>query len=58
MNPVTLIANRLHPVYQGRQLSQNQVSEAYDLLIDQLESDGLEQLAAFRNRAGVFTKLF
>lgn len=43
LHPVSLVANLVHPQYQGYNLTSAQVSEVYKFLMDYFTNDGLEQ---------------
>jgi hAT family C-terminal dimerisation region len=58
LNKYCLAANVLHPKYNGQLLSSDQLDDVDDFFLEELSNDGLEDLADFKEKRGVFKTLF
>jgi hAT family C-terminal dimerisation region len=58
LNKYCLAANVLHPKYNGLLLSDVQIDESDDFFLEELSNEGLEDLAAFKEKRGLFKTLF
>ena len=58
MQPVVLAASFLHPLYQGHQLTKEHLKKVNEFLLKNLEMSVLDQLANYKNKRGIFSKLF
>lgn len=60
LNPVSLVANFLHPSYQGRRFmnTKRYAEIVNEFLIDELDENGLTDLVKYSNKNGLFHKLF
>ena len=58
MQPVCLAANFLHPSYRGHKLSKTELFRINEFLLVNLDEDGLNQLTYYKNKKGIFFKLF
>lgn len=57
LNTVTMTANYLHPIYRGKRLSQDQLTEVNTYLLDKLDTDQLESLRKFTENEDIFANL-
>lgn len=53
----SMTANYLHPIYRGKRLIQNQMTEVNTYLLDKLDADQLESLRKFTKNEDIFANL-
>lgn len=58
MNPLGLTANFLHHKYSGQNLTNEELQEVHEFLLDNLNEEGLNQLILYKERKGKFSKIF
>jgi hypothetical protein len=58
LNKYCLAANVLHPKYNGLLLTEEQKEEVDDFFLEELSNEGLEDLAVFKEKKGIFKTLF
>ncbi|XP_051156171.1 uncharacterized protein LOC127278481 [Leptopilina boulardi] len=56
--PVSITANLLHPIHNGKSFSPTEMKMAKDFLFDNLEEEGLSDFTDYVNKKGIFAKLF
>ena len=58
MQPVCLAVNFLHRSYRCHKLSKTELLRVNEFLLVNLDEDGLDQLTYYKNKKGIFFKLF
>lgn len=60
LNPVSLTANYLHPLYLGRRFMniEKYSKIVHDFVIDELDARGLKDLVMYKGKDGIFSKNF